>query len=358
MIHVSEQSRPGLWLLPLALIVGLGAGIGVGLTVSWWLWPVEYTDVAPQSLRPSHREEYIVLIGQAYHYDQDQNLARARLAGLGDPTTLGAEIATLAEKRAAEGGRAEYIQALTALAYALGHQRAALAAYLPANKPTATWTVWVTVTPTASASPTPREMPAVTPTPTPAATSTDRPTVMPTLTPTATPTRPRAATPTTVPGEIPTASPTHTVVLPPEPTQPRPTLISTPIPSRMPKPTNVPTMTPGPEPRFELVQQRRTCEGAGGQLRVSVRDVAGQPEPNVELLIRWTGGEDRFFTGLKPEIGAGYADFDMQEGEGYQVVVIGMESDVARGIVADACVEQGHLASWDIVFQLSSEPPP
>ena len=44
--------------------LGLGAGIGIGLLVSWIVWPVEYTDVAPDSLHPLHREEYIVLIGQ------------------------------------------------------------------------------------------------------------------------------------------------------------------------------------------------------------------------------------------------------------------------------------------------------
>lgn len=79
--------------------------------------------------------------------------------------------------------------------------------------------------------------------------------------------------------------------------------------------------------------------------------------PNVELIVRWDGGDDRFFTGLKPDIGAGYADFAMEKGKTYQVVVVGMESDVAQGIVADLC-EGDHLASWELVFQLDRAPPP
>jgi hypothetical protein len=80
--------------------------------------------------------------------------------------------------------------------------------------------------------------------------------------------------------------------------------------------------------------------------------------PNVEFLIRWSTGEDRFFTGLKPEIGVGYADYALEAGESYQVGIVGTESDVAQGIVADACGEGGALASWEVVFQLSGEASP
>lgn len=86
-------------------------------------------------------------------------------------------------------------------------------------------------------------------------------------------------------------------------------------------------------------------------------DQEGNPQPGVELLIRWSEGEDRVFTGLKPEIGVGYADMQMAAGQSYQVGVIGIESDVAQEIVADECIgegiEKGQVASWEIVFQLS-----
>jgi hypothetical protein len=123
-------------------------------------------------------------------------------------------------------------------------------------------------------------------------------------------------------------------------------------------------MTAMPEPRFTLVEQRRVCaepggsEDAGGLLQATVLDAAQQPMPNVELLIRWSTGEDRFYTGLKPEMGVGYADYALAEGESYQVGIVGTESDVAQGIVADACGEGGTLASWKVVFQRSGDVSP
>lgn len=110
-------------------------------------------------------------------------------------------------------------------------------------------------------------------------------------------------------------------------------------------------------PRFELVSQYRTCEGAAGQLRVTVVDWAGEQMPNVELLVRWDGGDDRFVTGLKPEIGPGYADFDLHKGVTYQLVVIGAESDVAQGMLADTCAT-GALASWAVRYQWTGQGAP
>ena len=87
-------------------------------------------------------------------------------------------------------------------------------------------------------------------------------------------------------------------------------------------------------------------------LKVIVRDAAGEPQPNTELLIRWDGGEERFFTGLKPQNGSGYADFRLQKGQTYQVGIVGTPSDVATGITGDVCSTQDYLASWEVVFQL------
>jgi len=120
-----------------------------------------------------------------------------------------------------------------------------------------------------------------------------------------------------------------------------------------------------------LVQQSRVCPAtpdpeasgeqvSGGQVRITVLDQEGKQQPNVELLLRWSEDEDRAFTGLKPEIGAGYADFFVATGQSYQVSVIGTASDVAQGILADECIgedmEEGQIASWEIVFQLSGMP--
>ena len=83
---------------------------------------------------------------------------------------------------------------------------------------------------------------------------------------------------------------------------------------------------------------------------VMVLDAGGGQVPNAELFIRWGSGEDRFFTGLKPEFGEGYADYTMEKGETYQVSIV-VDSDVAQGIAADACTGTDQLASWHVVFQ-------
>jgi hypothetical protein len=298
--------------LPPLLIGCLGVGVALGLLISWWLWPVEYTDVSPDTLRPAHRLEYIVLIAQAYKHDGDLRRAQIRLAALGDLASMG-------------------------LAYLPGGP-----GYVPGAAPTATWTPWPTATPTF-----PPPTPTASPTPSPTATSQPTETPTPALTrePTHTLVVRASATPSRVPSSTVTSTPTLT---------PRPT--------RTPRPTWTPTATPRPEPRFELAQLRRICPGASdpkeasGQLRITVLNAEGEQQPNVELLVRWSDGEDRVFTGLKPEMGAGYADFSLERGQSYQVGVIGVESDVAQGIVADECVDGAggtQVVSWEIVFRLS-----
>jgi hypothetical protein len=115
-----------------------------------------------------------------------------------------------------------------------------------------------------------------------------------------------------------------------------------------------PTITSTPEPRFVLVSQERGCEtdeSKSGLLRITVLDAEGLPMPNVELLIRWQDGEDRFYTGLKPDQGAGYADYVLATGKSYQVGILGQESDVAQGMVADLCAD-GARAGWTLVYRL------
>ncbi len=330
-LRYSRPPRPRAWILLLALILGLGAGSGAGLAVTWWLWPVRYTDVAPDSLRPGHREEYLTLVSQAYAYDRDLGLAQRRLSALGDPTAIGAEIATLAERYVAQGGPAEHIRSLAALAYALGFPRADLAAYLPEQA--------ITLTPM----PQPTHTPTAEPTETPTAAAT----------PTETPT----PTPVVLPTETPTLMVEDTVTPPFEPAEPGNSPTPFPSPTRTPRPTVTATTVPAPEPRYQVIHQSHTCEGSDGMLRITVRDAAGDPRPNVELLIRWSDGEERFFTGLKPENSPGYADYRLQKGQTYQVGIVGTLSDVATGIAGDLCATQDHLASWEVVFQLTNPLP-
>ncbi len=329
MMAAPAKRRSSRWTRVGLLLLVAGIGVAVGLTISWVVWPVEYTDVDPASLQPEHRQEYLVLIGMSFARNRDLGLAQRRLATLGDPAAAGAQVVTLAEKYVATGGSETQIRALTELAYALGFRRSTLAAYLPDQIPTATWT--------------PFPMPTRTFTPSPTAT----PTHIPTHTPTATlsPTLSISTTQSvtaTMPAPTPSQTPTRAPVKTP-----------TPMPTPTRYPTLTPTITPTPAPRFELIQRERVCKSPGGLIEVVVLDAGGQPRPNVELLVRWDGQTEHFFTGLKPEWGVGYADFAMTGGVEYQVVIVGLESDVAQGLLADRCGDSGALAVWQIVFRLN-----
>jgi hypothetical protein len=100
---------------------------------------------------------------------------------------------------------------------------------------------------------------------------------------------------------------------------------------------------------------RRRCDLEQEQLMVMVLDAEGRQLPNVELLVRWDGGEDRFVTGLKPDIGLGYADFDLESGHTYQLAVIGAASQLVQNIVAETCEGASHLATWQVMLQWTGE---
>jgi len=109
----------------------------------------------------------------------------------------------------------------------------------------------------------------------------------------------------------PTATPTVTRTPTPVPTN----LLATPTDSF---PTLTPTSTPMPD--FVVVSRDSVCESsATSQIRVNVQAVDGSGLPGVDVWITWDGGADRFVTGLKPELGTGFGDFDMQPDVSYRV---------------------------------------
>ena len=65
-------------------------------------------------------------------------------------------------------------------------------------------------------------------------------------------------------------------------------------------------------------------------------DATGEPEPGVELLISWQGGQESVFTGLKPELGQGYADFTIAGGVSYSVGPA-QGGELASGLTVQNC---------------------
>ncbi len=149
------MNRANLW----PLLLGILAGLSIGLLYGWVVQPVRLVDTSPGSLRADFQDEYVALIASAYAATGDLPRAQARLALL--PAVGNKDhIAALAQARVAAGRPAAEVQALAALAAELGNGRPS-----------------PTIEPTPSTRPaTPRASPTLT-TPRP------RPTPIPTATP-------------------------------------------------------------------------------------------------------------------------------------------------------------------------------
>ena len=68
------------WLIP--VIAGL-LGIAGGVIYGWVVNPVKFVDTTPASLRADYRTDYVLMVAETYHADQDTALAGRRLAILG-----------------------------------------------------------------------------------------------------------------------------------------------------------------------------------------------------------------------------------------------------------------------------------
>ena len=88
---------------------------------------------------------------------------------------------------------------------------------------------------------------------------------------------------------------------------------------------------------LRLLSRDEVCDPLVGlRLEVRVRTRSGAPASGVEVRVRWAGGSDHFFTGLKPSMDAGYGDFAMDPDTDYQVELTGLALPVS-GIRAPAC---------------------
>ena len=106
--------------------------------------------------------------------------------------------------------------------------------------------------------------------------------------------------------------------------------------SLLPRPTRTPTATPGAP--FAVTAQENTCDPhlTPGLLQVEVRNAAAQPVAGAEIVLAWSGGEEHFFTGLKPDLGIGYADDRLSAGVTYSVQ-LASNSATATGLTAPTC---------------------
>lgn len=133
-----------------------------------------------------------------------------------------------------------------------------------------------------------------------------------------------------------------------------PTITSTPQPptaSPTALPTIASTLTPTntPQPNFRLLDQQRICGQESPQIVVIVLDALLEQQPGVEVNVIWAEGQDRFFTGFKPEQGLGHSDFTMLPDVSYSVVLPDGSSEIS-GLRIEPC-DDGTLAGWELTFQ-------
>jgi nucleotide-binding universal stress UspA family protein len=143
-----------------------------------------------------------------------------------------------------------------------------------------------------------------------------------------------------------------------------PELVPTPTPMP-PTPTTPPGIEPSPfqtvavtpTPTFRLVDRTAVCAAAGQQGRVSihVQDAEGKEMAGIEIVVSWAAGQDRLFTGLRPELGLGYADFEMSPDTEYSVSLANFGGDAAEelssALSAGVCPTGTVALDWQITFQ-------
>ncbi len=101
------------------ILIGLAAGLGLGLLFGWVVWPVEYYDADVAAFHPKYKLEYAAMVGASYELDGNWELAAARLQALQEEDT-GAWLRDSIHRAIAEGQDPTMIRHLITLADPLG----------------------------------------------------------------------------------------------------------------------------------------------------------------------------------------------------------------------------------------------
>lgn len=290
------------------LLTGLVIGIVLGLVYAWLISPQQTQDTSPASLQPEFKDQYRAMIAAAYIAIGNLPRAEARLALLGDDDVVLA-LSEQAQRTLGEGKSPVEAQALGLLAVAIGQGDSAA---LPLSIPSET----------------------------PAPSQTFNPTQ-----PANTETIQTETNPEPTSAEF-TASPS------PLTTNDSPQVTRTIISTATPLPTRTPTVTPGSP--FVLQSNTFVCDTnlPNPLIQVIAEDSSGDPLSGEEITTSWEDGEDHYYTGLKPELGLGYADYSMTPGVVYQVRMSAGGQTVSDITPAECETESGnrYWGSWLLVF--------
>lgn len=72
----------------LFFILTIVIGITAGLVYGWLINPVAYTDTGPHTLRQDYKTDYVLMVAELYHADQDIKAAVADLGFLGSESLV------------------------------------------------------------------------------------------------------------------------------------------------------------------------------------------------------------------------------------------------------------------------------
>lgn len=90
-------------------------GLALGILYGWRIDPVQYTDITPEVLRVDYRTDFVLMVAEAYHLEQDPALAAQRLAVFGShpPALIAGEAYDYARQTAYAAEDLNLIQELT-----------------------------------------------------------------------------------------------------------------------------------------------------------------------------------------------------------------------------------------------------
>ncbi len=278
------------------LLIGIVVGLSGGLIYTWVINPVKYENILPGQMQVEYRSDWIRMSGLAYGGGSSFDRTQVRLTSL-PVSEVRSELGRTLDDSAAAGHPLPVLRRVAELAQRYGVDTPAVKVYTGISaKPFPTQT--------------PMEvLPSVTP---PAVTVTSVP-VLPTSTPTALP----------------------------------PTLVfTTPVP---------PAASP-----YLLVGQEQSC-GMTPEIILSVteeitkkirRQVTTETVgiPGLTAWLLWGDGADRAVTGMRPEEGLGYVDFEVTPGEIYNLYLDSPTGAPLAVLTFDPCTGEGESGLWPVWY--------
>lgn len=274
---------------PLYIITGIIIGIVFGLLYAWLWIPVDEFDSQPITLQENYKDEYRILIAVSYIANGDLERAKARLGLLGDTDTV-KSLKMLAQRTLGEVGDSEQARALGLLS---SHLEGDLLGT----------DIVLLTTETSVSQPDVTEL---------------------------------SKTPIFENQTEESNRVTETITI---------------------SPTFFPTVTPLPTDIavFELRPPESVCSQDVDTpiLKIYVTDSANRGVSGIEIEISWDDGNSQniLFTGLKPDLGPGYADFEMSPNINYSVQISGYSSSQID-LIAKNCEIEGetYWETWVINY--------